>query len=96
MEINVVPTRCGQPHGLSLNSCVCCLLGSLPSLISILRIADVGNFLLYVKSRQGQSLRVCQSHATQAAIRACDTVGRGRQAPESRLRGLRAPLTDRP
>ncbi|MBS0427372.1 MAG: DUF4037 domain-containing protein, partial [Proteobacteria bacterium] len=37
----------------ALNSCVYCLLGSLPSLISILRTSEVINFLLYVKSRQG-------------------------------------------
>src|SRR3546814_7731818 len=38
----------------ALNSCVYCRLGSLPSFISILRTSDVINFLLYVKSRQGQ------------------------------------------
>jgi len=33
---------------------VYCLFGSLPSFISILRTFEVINFLLYVKSRQGQ------------------------------------------
>jgi len=37
-----------------LNSSVYCRLGSLLSCISILRTGEVSNFLLYVKSRQGQ------------------------------------------
>jgi hypothetical protein len=35
---------------------VYCLLGSLPVFISFLRTYEVTNFLLYVESRQGQSV----------------------------------------
>jgi hypothetical protein len=41
-----------------LNSCVYCLLGSLPSFISNLRTSEVTNFVLYVKSRQGQGAQL--------------------------------------
>src|SRR3546814_10389714 len=48
------PTDAASLTASALNSCVYCRLGSLPSFISILRTSDVINFLLYVKSRQGQ------------------------------------------
>ncbi|MBN8750073.1 MAG: hypothetical protein J0I65_21535, partial [Variovorax sp.] len=48
------PTDAASLIASALNSCVYCLLGSLSSFISILRTFEVSNFLLYVKSRQGQ------------------------------------------
>jgi hypothetical protein len=47
------PTEAASLTASALNSSVYCLLGSLPSFISILRTFEVSNFLLYVKSRQG-------------------------------------------
>ncbi len=49
------PTDAASLIASALNSCVYCLLGSLPSFISILRTFEVSNFLLYVKSRQGHN-----------------------------------------
>jgi hypothetical protein len=52
------PTDAASLTASALNSCVYCLLGSLPSFISILRTSEVTNFVLYVKSRQGQVVQV--------------------------------------
>lgn len=51
------PTEAASLTALALNSSVYCLLGSQPSFISSLRSFEVSNFLLYVKSRQGQQPR---------------------------------------
>src|SRR3546814_7369919 len=53
-DVPCPPTDAASLTASALNSCVYCRLGSLPSFISILRTSDVINFLLYVKSRQGQ------------------------------------------
>lgn len=50
------PTDAASLITSAWNSSVYCLLGSLPSFISILRTSEVINFLLYVKSRHGQSI----------------------------------------
>lgn len=66
-----LPTDAASLTASPLNSCVYCLLGSLPSFISILRTSEVINFLLYVKSRQGH---IGWAMALSLSEKACSTL----------------------